>query len=146
MSKKSVSDVYQRYHKTPGDTSEGRVQTILFSLFGCVLCVVSLLLYKNFPAKIALLTVASVVDLLYAYVEISHFYIRKYWFRYHRRLAVVLSLLIYWAVTFVVTICVNHFVLSLPFTWHLVWIPFFFMPPLLVILLAAYCLLHIIGN
>jgi hypothetical protein len=54
--------------------------------------------------------------------------------------------LIYWVIAFVVIICVNHFVLSLPFTWHLSWIPFFFMPPLLVVLLVAYCLLHIIGN
>jgi len=134
------------YHRTPGDTSEGRFLTILFSLFGCLLCAAGFFLYIKHRDKTAWLIVLTAVDVLYAYVEIHHLYVRKYWFRYHRRLAVALSLLIYWIVTFALAVCASHFVLHLPFTWHLAWIPCFLMPPALVVILAAFGLLYVIGG
>lgn len=146
MSKKSVSDVCQKYHRTPGDTSEGRWITILFSLIGCLLCAASFLLYLKYRTMTAMLAAVSIIDLIYTYIEISHLYIRKYWFRYHRQLAVILSLLAYWVIAFVFIICINHFALSLAFAWQLAWIPFFLMPPAIVLVLALYCMIHIIGN
>ena len=140
------SDVYERCHKTPGDTSAGRSVTLLLSLIGCLLCAASLFLYLNHRTMTALLIAVSVIDLIYTYIEISHLYIRKYWFRYQRQWAVMLSLFAYWIIAFAVVICINRFVLSLAFTWQLAWLPCFLMPPALIIILAAFCLLHIIGG
>ena len=35
--KQTCKDVYDRYHKFPGDTSEGRVLTVLFSIIGAII-------------------------------------------------------------------------------------------------------------
>jgi hypothetical protein len=149
MSKKFPSgsfDVYEKCHRTPGDTSEGRWITVLFSLLGCLLCAASFLLYFNLRTMTALLIAVSVIDLIYTYIEISHLYIRKYWFRDHRRLAVLLSLLAGWMIIFALVICINCFALSLAFTWQLAWIPCFLMPPILVLVVAVYILINIIGG
>ena len=140
------SDVYERCHKTPGDTSAGRSVTLLLSLIGCLLCAASLFLYLNHRTMTALLIAVSVIDLIYTYIEISHLYIRKYWFRDHRRLAVLLSLLAGWIIIFALVICINRFALSLAFTWQLAWIPCFLMPPVLILVLAVYIMIHIIGG
>ncbi len=140
------SNLGDSYHQTPGDTSEGRWLTVLFSLIGCVLGAASFVVYIKCRAMTALLAALSILDLAYAYIEISHLYIRKYWFRYHRRLAVMLSLSAYWIIAFLLVICINHHILSLSFTWQLAWVPFFLMPPAIVLALAVYCMIHIIGG
>lgn len=134
------------YHRTPGDTSEGRFLTILFSLFGCLLCAASLFVYFKHRDKTAWLIVLTVLDVVYTYIEIHHLYARKYWFRYHRRLAAALSLLIYWILIFALSVSINSVVLRLSFTWQLAWIPCFLMPPALVVILFAFGLLYVIGG
>ena len=146
MRKTTSSDVYNRYHQTPGDTSEGLGITVLFSLLGCLLCAASFLLYIKFQTRPILLAAITIVDLIFTYVEINHLFIRKYWFREHRRMAVILSLVAYWILAFVLVICVNHFALSYAFAWKLAWIPCFLMPPIIVVILIAFCLLYIMGN
>ena len=41
--KQTCKDVYDRYHKFPGDTSEGRVLTVLFSIIGAIISLIGVI-------------------------------------------------------------------------------------------------------
>ena len=46
--KQTCKDVYDRYHKFPGDTSEGRVLTVLFSIIGVIISAIGFYLYLKY--------------------------------------------------------------------------------------------------
>lgn len=144
---KKPRDLCDRFHRTPGDTSEGRWITVLFCVFGVCLCAVDFLLYAHFRYVPALMIFASLVSIAFTCVEISHLFIRKYWFRDHRNLAVTLCLLIYYALIFLVIYLVVCFQPRF-LVWDLTYIyfPFFLMPPLIVVIILFYFLLHVIGG
>ena len=130
--KKTDSDIYDKYHKFPGDTSEGRWLTFLFSLIGVLVSVVEVFLYLEYKHIAPLMLSFCFFNAIYTYVELCQLFIRKYWFRYHRRLAIILSIIVYWIVVFLFFLSAAYFFSLFTFDWYCVYIPFILMPPILV--------------
>ena len=144
--KRANGDLCDRYHHTKGDTSQGRWLTVLFCVLGIMLSAAEIFLYIRFREVLWLMLAVCLIDLIYAYVEMSHLYIRKYWFRYHRRLAVVLTLVIYWILLFSLLLAVSKLSPLVSFTWHWVYLPFVLMPSMIVVAFLLFGLLFVIGG
>ena len=144
--KQTDSDIYDKYHKFPGDTSEGRWLTVLFSLIGVLISAVEFFLYLEYK-HIALLMISfCFFNAIYTYFELSQLFIRKYWFRYHRRLAIILSIIIYWVVVLLLILAIAYFFSFFTIAWYCVYIPFILMPPILVVCFLLFGLLYIAGS
>ena len=151
MKKKNTSqsaniDLCDRYHRTKGDTSEGRWLTVLFCIIGIALSVAEFFLFLKYKHVYPLMISISLINVIYTYVELSHLFIRKYWFRYHRRLAVALTIVIYWAVLFLVIASVTYFAPAFSFSWYYAYLPFLLMPPIIVTIPLLIAFLVILGG
>ncbi|MBQ2939364.1 MAG: hypothetical protein IJE00_03245 [Clostridia bacterium] len=139
-------DWYAKLHRTPGDTSDGRWLTVLFSVIGVGLSVLDFVLYCRYKHFTVLMIALSVLNVVFTYAEISLLCIRKYWFRYYRNLAVILFLMGYYAII----VLAEYSLVSLcqTLSWHITYLyfPFFLMPPAIVIVIAFYYLLRVIGE
>ena len=140
------TDIYDKYHKFPGDTSEGRWLTALFSIIGVLLSSVEFLLYWNYKHISILMIAFCFLNVIYTYIELSHLFIRKYWFRYHRRLAIIISIIIYWIVVFLLILAIAHLSSLFPIDLYCVYIPFILMPPILAVCFLLWGLLYIAGS
>lgn len=132
-------------HRTPGDTSWGRWKTVCFCIVGVLLSVLDFALYYKFKHLHALMIFMSMIGVAYAYVELNHLFIRKYWFENHRNLAVSMSLLIYYAVILLVIYLFTRFQLNIPWDMTYLYFPLFLMPPIIVVVLLFYILLEAVG-
>ena len=144
--KQTCKDVYDRYHKFPGDTSEGRVLTVLFSIIGAIISTIGFYLYLKYKHIVPLMISFCLFSILYTYVELCHLFIRKYWFRYHRRLAIVLSIIIYWIIIFLLVLAIAYYFSLFTISWYCIYIPFILMPPILIICFLLFGLLYIAGS
>ena len=144
--KQTCKDVYDRYHKFPGDTSEGRVLTVLFSIIGAIISTIGFYLYLKYKHILPLMISFCLFSILYTYVELCHLFIRKYWFRYHRRLAIVLSIIIYWIIIFLLVLAIAYYFSLFTISWYCIYIPFILMPPILIICFLLFGLLYIAGS
>ena len=137
-------DLYDKYHPTKGDTTEGRWQTVLFGVFGVLLAIGMLFLYAFYRHLTVLMVGLCVFSVLYAYVELSQLFIRKYWFRGHRRIAVLGAMVLYWVLMAVlVSIICSYFDV---FHLSALYIPFFLMPPMYTVLGVLYFILRVEGG
>ncbi|MBQ8235714.1 MAG: hypothetical protein IJZ37_03395, partial [Clostridia bacterium] len=59
-------DLYDKYHPTKGDTTEGRWQTVLFGVFGVLLAIGMLFLYAFYRHLTVLMVGLCVFSVLYA--------------------------------------------------------------------------------
>ena len=144
--KQTDGDIYAKYHKFPGDTSEGRWLTILFSIIGVLLSGVEFFLYLKYKHVDTLMVAFCFLNVIYTYIELCQLFIRKYWFRYHRRLAIILSIIIYWIVVFLLVLAIAYFFSLFTIDWYCVYIPFILMPPILVVCFLLFGLLYIVGS
>ncbi len=133
-------DHYAKYHRIPGDTSEGKWLTVVLCAVGVILSALSFWLYLKYKDVTVLMIALCLLDLGYAYVELSQLYIRKYWFRYHRRIAVLITLLIYWVVIFAVA-CVIKNVYTIDLSP--IYLPFVTMPAIIVVAVLGFLFLHV---
>ena len=139
-------DLCDKFHRTPGDTSEGRWITVLFCCVGVCLCVLDFVLYKKWNHIPAIMVSVCIINIAFTYIEISHLFIRKYWFRYHRNLAVSLCLLIYCVLAFLLSVIITYLHPILSWNASYAYFPFFLMPPMIfVILLFSFFLLVLAG-
>ena len=76
----------------------------------------------------------------------SHLFIRKYWFRYHRRLAIILSIIIYCIIVFLLFLAIAYYFSLFTIDWYCVYIPFILMPPILVVCFLLFGLIYIAGS
>ena len=135
------TDLCDRFHSFPGDTSEGRWITVLFCVVGIGLAVLDFFLYRNFHHIPAVMISICLFNAMFAYIEVSHLFIRQYWYRYHRNLAVSVFLLVYCAVLLLGTYLTVRFLLGL--SWHIsyIYFPFFLLPPIIVVtIILCFCL------
>ena len=144
--KRTCEDIYDKYHKFPGDTSEGRLLTALLSAIGVLLSTIGVLLYLKYKHIAPLMIAFCFLGVIYTYVELCHLFIRKYWFRNHRRLAIIVSIIIYWTIVFLLIVAIGHFSSLFPVDWYCVYIPFILMPPILVVCFLFFGLLYIAGS
>ena len=142
---KDDRDLCSRLHKFPGDTSEGRWLTVVFSVVGVLLCLLDFWLYYKFSYLSELMIIISVFNVAYAYVEISHLFIRKYWFRYNRNTAVSLCLLIYYLLVLIAIYLIVRFHAKLTWNHSYLYFPFFLMPPMIVVVILALILIGLMG-
>ena len=143
--KQTDSDIYDKYHKFPGDTSEGRWLTVLFSIIGVLISVAEFFLYLEYKQIAPLMILFCFFNAVYTHVELSQLFIRKYWFRYHRRFAIILSIIIYWIVVFLLILATAYFFSLFTIDWYCVYIPFILMPPILVVCFLLFGLFCIAG-
>ena len=142
---KDDRDLCSRFHKFPGDTSEGRWLTVVFSIVGVLLCLLDFWLYYKFSYLPELMIIASIFNVAYTYVEISHLFIRKYWFRYNRNTAVSLCLLIYYFLVLIAIFIIVSMHKKLAWEPSYVYFPFFLMPPMIVVVLLTLIFIGILG-
>ena len=142
---KDDRDLCSRFHKFPGDTSEGRWLTVVFSIVGVLLCLLDFWLYYKFSYLSELMIIASIFNVAYTYVEISHLFIRKYWFRYNRNTAVSLCLLIYYFLVLIAIFVIVSMNKKLAWEPSYAYFPFFLMPPMIVVVLLALIFIGILG-
>lgn len=142
---KDDRDLCSRLHKFPGDTSEGRWLTVVFSVVGVLLCLLDFWLYYKFSYLSELMIIISIFNVAYAYVEISHLFIRKYWFRYNRNTAVSLCLLIYYFAVLIAIYLIVRFHAKLTWNPSYFYFPFFLMPPMIIIVILALILIGLMG-
>lgn len=136
-----------KFHRMPGNTSEGKWITVLLCIIGVFLCVLNFILYDKFKYITPLMIFLGLFSFIFTYIEISHLFIRKYWFRYHRNLAVTLLLLIYYALILLIIYLVVCFQPSF-LTWDITYIyfPLFLMPPIIVLIILFYWFLLAVGG
>ncbi len=139
-------DLYEKFHRFPGDTSESRWITFLFSFIGVCMSIADFVLYPKLNHIPIVMVCVCLFNILFAYIELNHLFIRKYWFRFHRRLAVILSLLIYWSVAFGGVYLVVSSLLDLSWVASYIYIPFFLMPSLIVVIIILFAFIHVLGG
>ena len=144
--KQTDGDIYDKYHKFPGDTSEGRWLTVLFSLIGVLISVAEFFLYLECKHIAPLMISFCFFNAIYTYIVLSQLFIRKYWFRYHRKLAIILSIIIYWIVVSLLILVISLLFSFFTIDWYCVYIPFIFMPSILVVCFLLFGLLYIAGS
>ena len=133
-------DLYDKYHPTKGATSEGQWQTVLFGILGVILAIGMFFLYAFYRHLTWLMIGLCVLSVLYAYVELSQLFIRKYWFRGHRRIAVLGAMVLYFIVmAALVSIVCSYFDIFHPTALY---VPFFLMPPMYTVLGVLYFVLR----
>lgn len=138
-------DLCDKFHHMPGDTSEGRWVTILLSLIGVGICVLDFILFQKVGHTPIVMICLCLFNTLFTYIELTHLFIRKYWFRYHRNLAISLCLLIYCTLTFLTVYLVSYIHPNLHWDISYIYIPFFFMPPIVIVSVLFFCFLFIAG-
>jgi len=133
-SSSEIRDIYDKYHKTKGDTSEGRWLTVALTVIGVALAVAEFFLYVKYRQSAAVMITVCLFNFIYTYIEISFLCIRKYYFRYtHRRLAVLLILFLYLLVMLLLVLAASRLLSLFPFEIYCLYIPFICLPPCLVI-------------
>lgn len=140
------NDLYDKYHRTPGDTTEGRWLTVLFSIGGVLISIADFLAFASYKNLTFLMIAICVFNTAYTYIELSHLCIRKYWFRNYRRFAVACGMLIYFLLILLITYGVLHVSNGIPLSWSFVYISFFMLPPIIVVVLIAKAVLYIAAN
>ena len=143
---KAGKDWCDRLHRTPGDTSEGRWLTVVFALIGVVLCAISFFLHQKFGHISAVMICICLFNIVFTYLELSHLFIRKYWFRYHRSFAVILCMAMYYVLITLVLLLAVHFYPTLEWQTSYLFFAVYLMPPMIVVILLAWLLMHVLGG
>ena len=127
-------DIYARYHDTPGDTSQGFWISALLTVIGACICALDIFLYTRFRESLAVMIPICVFNTVYLYFELNFWFIRKYYFRYHRRLGLVLWMSLYFIASFAAVSLAYSFVPGLVLDAYCAFIPFFFAPAIFIVL------------
>ena len=127
-------DIYAMYHNTPGDTSQGFWITVLLTLIGALICAVDLFLYTRCREVLAVMIPICVFNTVYLYFELNFWFIRKYYFRYNRRLGLALWMAIYFGAAFAAVSLAYSIIPDLVWDAYCAFIPFFFAPAIFIVL------------
>ena len=138
-------DIYDKYHKTPGDTSQGRWLSVLLCIIGVLLAGAGIFLYLKCRHIPILMIAFCFVNVVYTYAELRQLFIRKYWFRYHMNLAIALALVIFGVVMLLFVLVGAYFFSLFTLDWYCVYIPFILMPAIVPICMLFFGLLFLLG-